>query len=216
MTRWRNRTIGILGGFGAAAAARCFTQLIRECQRQGAMTDTDFPSVILYSTGSSGLDEKGVCDEKSFKDDLWNGVVFLEKSDVDVILIACNTAYLYYDYLSMGTTKEIVHLPKVAINHCAGNRYGVLCSRTTRDTKLYGEAIYCDDKEQEQVDDVIRKVMAGQHTARDRVKLENIVRAMRERGAQLTLLGCTELPLCGGDIPGVIDPMTIAIQEALE
>lgn len=50
-------------------------------------------------------------------------------------------------------------------------------------------------KEQEILEEVIRKVISGKATKKDKLKLIEIAKSLKEKGAEGIILGCTELPL---------------------
>lgn len=65
---------------------------------------------------------------------------------------------------------------------------------------------------------IIRKVIAGKITKQDRLKLVEIARSLKDKGAQGLILGCTELPLIFPkrfDIP-VFDSLEILARALLK
>ena len=124
------KRIGILSGLGAAAGVRFLDMLVKECQNRGASKDSDFPEIVLFNMSSEGMDETGIIKPDIMKEDMLNGISFLDNCQVEVILIACNSVYVYYDYLQDHSFAKIINMPKVAMKFC-GENYGVLCSRST-------------------------------------------------------------------------------------
>jgi aspartate racemase len=209
------KRIGILGGMGAAAGVRFLDLLVKECQRRGARCDVEFPEIVLYSIASSGMDETGITNPKRMRDDLSDGVTLLNDCDVDVILIACNSVHVYHDELQRNSKARIVNMPKLAVAMCP-EVFGVICSRSAREATVYpATAMYPTWIDQEQVDDIIERIIGGTTKASDSPTLQTMIKHLFKAGAKKVILGCTELPLILPDIENVIDPARIAIAEVL-
>jgi len=57
-------TIGILGGMGPSASADFYSRIIRIFQeRHGAVQDTDYPPMFIYSLPLKGFNETGIVDK---------------------------------------------------------------------------------------------------------------------------------------------------------
>ena len=208
------RKIGIIGGIGAAAGARLFDMLIKECQKRGAKCDSDFPEVLLHSISALGTSERGVDDEDEILGQLIESVVMLNTCGVDVIAIACNTVHLHIDTLREFSNAHILNMPKLAACKAHGT-LGVLCSRTSLRQGLYQTNIAPTEVQQDAIDAAIGRAISGHITEMDRLHITNIVSDFYKRGADDVILGCTELPLVyrGG---AVIDPYDAVIEELLK
>lgn len=210
------KRIGILGGMGAAAGALMFTKLVQECQKRGAVTDSDFPPVVVLSMASKSMDNAGNLDGPHFYDDLLTGVRLLNRCRCTVILIACNTAHVFRSELQKQSQAKIVNMPLAAKLAYTGRKIGVLCTRLTQYECLYGnDCVYVSDLERELLYTVIDRVVRGLNKPVDELCVRRLIRCLKRRGAEVVFLGCTELPLlipCGGD---VVDPAVPAIREAL-
>ena len=57
------KTIGVLGGMGPEASADFYQRVIAIFQKQfGAVQDTDYPPMLIYSLPLTGFDETGIVD----------------------------------------------------------------------------------------------------------------------------------------------------------
>ena len=211
-----HKRIGLLAGLGAAAGARFFQMIINECQRKGAKKDSDFPEIIMFSMASKGMDETGVSDEQVMKRDLLRGVEFLNDSGVGMIIIACNSAYAYYDRLQASSGVPIVNIPKCAAAYLDGEKIGLLSSRSTVNSGIYKGLIsfYVTKRQQNTLDRIIKNVIQGKTGYQDHTNFIYIVDSLLQKGADLVLIGCTELSLLPS-MQRVVDAGEIAIRSML-
>ena len=212
------KKIGILSGMGAAAGARFYNILIEECQRRGAKDDCDFPEVVIYNLSSKGMDKTGICNDRVIKSDLLKAIYQLDLCGVDIIVMACNSVHIYYDYLQSHTKAQILNMVESAQNAAGCSQSGIVSSRSTRKSGLY-RGLHVTDEQQAEVDSIIGRAIAGRsiglQRAQDQMTLYGIIDSLISSGAGTVILGCTELPLVIDRRMAVIDPAEIVIREAL-
>ena len=201
------KTIGILGGMGAAATVDLYRRIVEIAQLQyRAEQDREFPEMILYNMCLIDFDETGITNEVSVKKHLLEGMKKLEVAGADFVVIPCNTVHCFIDELQSAVTIPIVSIiesTKGAVQADGRSRVGILSSRSTRETQLYENALksagitFLSAKadEQDKIDAVIGRVISGSQNQQDIEVLENISRRYVEEGAEAVILGCTELPL---------------------
>lgn len=216
------KKIGIVSGMGAAAGARMLSLLIKECQRRGAKLDRDFPEIILHNMPSEGLNNEGISDSVKFLNELAHSIKLLNSCGVEVIMIACNTAHLFYDELQRNSKAKILNMVEIACEELEGKSVAVLSSRTTRDTSLYTTALInkgvkkileADEATQNELDMIIENVIAGNDCRVDDFIMHGIVDRC-EIECDVVILGCTELTEI--IIGECIDPMRKVIEKVLE
>ena len=207
--------IGIIAGMGAAAGARFYCDLITKCQSMGARKDSDFPEIFLHNMNSTGMDETGIVDPDTVKNDLMWSVRLLEGLGAEVIAIACNSVHVYYRYLQNHATAKILNMVEIAAESVIpANKVGVICSRSSKEYGLYKNSpvfaaaktkiIETTEAQQIVVDGVIGRAIAGIGTVQDITDIGQIAASMKKSGAANVILGCTELPLVG-HIPGCVN-----------
>lgn len=198
------KKIGIVSGLGAAAGARFYSMLVKECQNRGARYDSDFPEVFLHNIPSLGMDETGICDHGLIQIELSKSIEHLNKSGAEIIMIACNTVHVYHGDLQAQSRAEILNMVEIAsMRVTEGSVVGVLSSRSTKDSGLYRDAISrrgakiieTTEEQQYLIDKSIGSAIAGIILFSDREYLTEIIISMRETGANKIILGCTELPI---------------------
>jgi aspartate racemase len=196
--------IGIIGGLGAMAGVRMAQQLVELSQERGANRDEDFPDFLLLNVPARGMSEKGLVDPEFVFSALRKAVKLLSHAKCKYIVVACNTAHVFHTQLNNSTHAEVLNMIEAAADAVKGCKaVGVIGSETTKAIKLYGKAlakrgireIRTTDKEQDCVNNIINQVIAGRLKDIDRFRLAQVVDNLGNRGAERTILGCTELPV---------------------
>lgn len=217
-----SKKIGIIGGMGAAASARFYNILVKECQSMGAVKDSDFPEVIIHSIPTKGISEIGIANKKILINDLERSVKLMEREKVDLILIACNTAHFFIEHLRSLTKIYIVDMVRLSVLECAGSKkVGLLSTRSTRDLGIYNrefekigiQLMTASEKQQRLLDQIIADITSGD---KSKYSLDELIQEMMNDDAEKVILGCTELPLAyTGQSKKVIDSGENAIKQML-
>jgi aspartate racemase len=215
MTFGKSVKIGILSGFGSAAGVYFFDTLVKACQKRGCIEDSDFPEVFLYNIPTKGTGPCGVADEEEMKKDLVLGVKLLNRCGADQIVIACNTVHIFYGFIQKHSKATVIHVPQCAMDACSGMKYGVMSTRSTRDSGLYG-GIHATDKQQGIIERCIDHATIGKVTSKDRKEMQGIVSDMMSKGAKKVILGCTEIPLVVEKGKNIVDAGEAAINYILD
>lgn len=201
------KTIGVLGGMGAAASANFYQEIVKIAQEKyKASEDTDFPPMFIYNLPLSGFGETGFLDEDLVKSQLLEAVKKLESIGVDFIVIPCNTVHHFFNEMQQNIKIPILSILEVAAETIQKNSYkkvGILSSRSTKEYQLYEnilnkkdvDTISTNEDEQEIVDKIIGNVIAGKQNMSDTALLQEIIARFKKEGAESVILGCTEIPL---------------------
>lgn len=224
-----NKTLAILGGMGPEASIDWYKKIISIIKKKYyAVQDYDYPEMYLFNLSLKDWDEKGIRDEKSVRDQLVRAIAKINLLDPSYLIIACNTAHLYYQQIRNISRGHAVNMLTVCVDHIVEKGYkkvGVLCSKTTNDYRLYEECL--EDKgitcistiDQEEITGIIMSVLNGECGMKHLLQLNNHISEMIDRGAQKVILGCTELPVCkalGVDDDNIIDPGLILLDKVTD
>lgn len=181
-------TIGILGGMGPAATANFQRLLVAEINAAGAHDDSSFPTIITLSVPLSDWDNRGATNKVRVEDQIRRGLDKLRSFGAEIIAVPCNTVHEFiFD-------SDVVDIIDETLSRCASAKaLGVLCSKQTRDSRLYerDEKSFLYYADQDTVDLVIGRVMEGK-----RPDIGPLIENLRLHGADIVVLGCTELSLC--------------------
>jgi len=152
------------------------------------------------------------------------GLRLLEAAGVDLVVIPCVTAHAFLDRLREAVSvpiMDIVEEAALAVEAMGASRVGVLATDgalasgviESRMERVGVELVL--PERQGRVMEAIYRIKAGEKEEPGRVLLEE-ARSMLERGAEVILAGCTEVPLVlsRSDVP-LVDPMEEAARAVL-
>src|SRR3989339_643980 len=209
------KTLGILGGMGPEATSYLFNLIIKNTK---VKKDQDHIPVVIFNypqipDRTLNIVENG----ESPLLYLIKGMKLLEKAKADVVIIPCNTAHYYIEEINKYSTLPILNMIELTSKHVKEmpvKKIGVMATTGTIRTKLYQrnlenlglEAVYGK-----------RGVKAGYKKEPKRL-LKEISQRLSERGAEVIIAGCTEIPLVLSrkDIPvELVNPMEILAKAAV-
>ena len=212
--------IGIVGGVGPFAGLDIFKKIIEETI---ATKDQEHLPVLLSSQPNRIADRTAFLKGKELEnpgDSLLKIILELENAGANVAAIPCNTAHApaIFDKIKIGLSQssseiKLLHLVEETakfIQSAYPNKIvGILSTTGTRDTGLYKstlsnfhiESISPADDIQNMVHDAIYNVEYGikaQSSPVNEKAKENLLHAiqnLKNQGAHIIVLACTELPL---------------------
>jgi len=223
----REAVIGVLGGMGPEATVRLFALLTaatpaqRDQEHLRVLIDSD-PKIPDRTAAILGSGEDPLPA-------LLEAATLLERAGAGFLIIPCNTAHHWLPALRKGVRIPILDMIRettlvVAAHSPRVRQIGLLATTGTVRTGLYQSHLASEgvavvqptDEEQEIVMSVIYGVKAGRAGLVS--SLGRVGQALRDRGAQGLLLGCTELSLV--DLPSspdfsVFDPLKILAERAV-
>ena len=216
------KTLGVLGGMGPAATAD-FQRVLAE--KSPASTDQEHPRMIVYShtavpDRTTFLLGKGPDPTEHIKE----GLNSLIEWGADYLCVTCNTAHCFVDTFKDELKKPLIHIVDETIRQSAEiSPEGAWLTATlgTIKTGLYQKhAEDCGYKfrlpsqeQQEEIQDVIVKVKAGQHKEAGE-KFRAIVEQLWEVEKLPVVCACTEIPIAYANT-GLAPEMGISSLEAL-
>lgn len=221
------KIVGIMGGMGPEATVDLFRKILAATP---AKTDQEHLHIIIDCNSKvpsrpAALLEGGPDPTPLLQSTAKN----LERAGADFLVVACNTAHLFYDRITEVVRIPVLHIVDEAIGE-AQRRYsglrsvGVLAGSGAIRLRLYQDrleakgigALVPSDADQQAVVSVIYSVKAGDKGPAVRAKIREVADRLAQVGAEVVFTGCTELPLVleDGDahVP-VVDP-TQALAEA--
>lgn len=219
----RKRKIGLLGGIGPEATGEFYLSLISKFQKKGLIkSNRDFPQIIINSIPAPELIYESI-SEKDLRPYI-KGLKELEKFGVDFIAMVCNTIYLFYEKLQKEIKIPIIDLRKEVKKYLLNKNVKsitVLGSPTVIKQGLYGfkdiKQIALNKREVE----LLTKAIFNFNRGFDKIKQSEIVKSITKKylnqGAEMIILGCTELALMlkNENIPK-INPMDILAEATMK
>jgi aspartate racemase len=221
------KILGIMGGMGPAATVDLFGKIVSQTR---ASCDQEHIHVIVD-------DDADIPDRRT---SIVNGDTIagegmlacarrLEAAGADILMIGCNTAHCFYDFVQQGVDVPVLHMPRETAKEIARRNYrsaGILGTDMTIRMGLYHRALETEgvtpvepDEEGKQIimDIIYNGIKAGK-TNLDLGPALAKMEEMKARGAECFILGCTELPVAFANIKtdlDLIDPTNILARAAI-
>lgn len=222
------RRLGVIGGLGPIATAYFYELIIRMTK---AGKDQEHIEMMIYSKPS--IPDRTDFILKKSKDSPVPHMIEIGKAlagmGADYIAIPCITAHYFHEELSKGINVPIIHIVKETVEHlkmkgvsCAGimATEGTIHSRLLQqELEQYGiKALIPSAKRQKDVTSLIYENVKANLPV-DMNKFRKISEELRSEGAQVIILGCTELSLIKRDYnigPGYIDAMEVLAMRSIQ
>lgn len=198
------KSIGILGGMGPDASVQLY-QIMIELARSKfkAQENQDYPDIIIHSVP--------VPDFITNKQNVPVALAMLQKSvrqlgpTCGVFGIACNTAHLLLNDLRPQTDTPFISMIESTAKKVVNDGFkkiGLLATPTTFRSQLYQNAlqqydvqvITPDDAQIDELGEIVQAILAGDFNQSPQ-RLVAIADVLVKQGAEVIILGCTELPL---------------------
>ena len=231
MTAKPEHIIGILGGMGPAATADFYTKLVALTR---VATDQDHPKVVIWADPT--IPDRTLALTEGGPDPtpwLLRGATILRRTGATMLAIPCNTAHAFLPAVSAQLGLPVVHMVDEVAKHIETalphvRTVGVLATSGTLRARLYqrwladaGITVVAPDQHMQSshVMPAIRAVKAGRRDEKVAHQLTAAARHLFDRGAQVIVAGCTEIPLglpLGQAPCPVIDPARVLAQALLD
>ncbi len=206
MSTQEKKTIGILGGMGPLATADLFQKIVLLTK-----ADTDREHIRVYIDSNANIPDRTAAILSGGEDpvpEMASALRHLEACGADCIIMPCNTAHYFLPRLQAMTKIPFLSILTAAAEACKaqfpGKTVGILATRGTLAANLYQEALVQagvpylvpDAPAQDALMRVIYDgVKAGKSPDSYRADFLTVLEQMSAGGAEVFLLGCTELPL---------------------
>ena len=196
--------LGVLGGLGPMSTVYFCELLTAHTQ---AATDAEHIDMLISSRASTP-DRTAFILGRSDRDPLpamLEEAERLERAGVDLIVIPCNTAHYFYDGLKEKIKTPMLNIIEETVAHLrrSGVRtFGLLATEGTVQSGSYArlceeQGLTCltpNAEEQAVISSIIYRCIK-QNRPVDRTEFLRVTDAMRARGCEKLVLGCTELSL---------------------
>lgn len=137
---------------------------------------------------------------------LINEIRCLERAEVDLIGLACNTVHIVYDKLKNHIKTPVIHIIDAVADELLrikSKKVGILATKFTYTCQLYTsrlqhlniEIIYPTEHETILLNNIIFAICQGNLGKKEEISLGFIVDNMIKMGCDTLVLGCTELGL---------------------
>lgn len=206
------KTIGILGGMGPLATADLYRKIIERTR-----ADRDNEHIRVYIDGNAAIPDRTAAILHGGEDpvpEMLSALRHLEACGADCIIMPCNTAHYFLPRLREQTALPILDMQRITAAVCRerfpGKTAAILATDGTVQSGLYDRAldaegvrwIHPGEYEQKSLMHLIYGVVkASRPMEPEKERWDAILDTLRGQGADLFILGCTELPVLAGVLP---------------
>lgn len=197
--------LGVLGGMGPLATADFLRKLVKKTP---AEVDQAHIPVLLYSDCTTPDRTAHVLGEgASPLPQLLAGVRFLNDHGASAICIPCNSAHCWYDEMQAASSAPVIHIVaasarQVRIKNPTARLVGVLSTLGTHRMGLYRKTLadngYAVASPTEDEFETLISPAIAMNKANQWAEAEHLYEAaaqrLWDRGAEVIVLGCTEIP----------------------
>ena len=195
-----------MGGMGPDATIDFFAKIVGKTK---APNDQEHLHIIINNNPKIPDRQKSIAGTgPSAVPELQKTARSLEQAGADFLVMTCNTAHYYLEEI-----KSVINIPFISILDASLEaaqklqpdlkRIGVLAATATVKAKVYEKkfrraGIIClnpKEKEQDRVMDIIYRVKAQDISPGLKEEIRELAEKLIERGAEMILGGCTEIPL---------------------
>ena len=196
--------IGILGGMGTRAGLDFCNKLAK---LNVGKTDQNYPLFLLYNKSNIPKRPENLNRYNYVLKSLIKGCNLLKKNKCKFIVMPCNTAHHWHEYLQKKIKIPIISMPREVYLHtkktCKKNsKIGILCTEATLKTKVYSKYfnkyfnLVSPSKSLQisSVNKAIRLVKTGKVKEAEKA-IKPAVNHLIKIKCKKIILGCTELPI---------------------
>jgi len=225
--------VGIIGGVGPEAT-NYFTSLLIKLRLPYATKDQDHIPYLLFNNPQIPDRSKHILfnGENPIPEIIKTGLL-LKRAGATFLVIPCNTAHTFTEEMEKGIGLPILSMVDVTAQHIYETygkdvTVGVLATDGTVQSGTYQKAftriapemsvLFPDTKGQMDVMRAIYEIKAFSVNELNSQLLYNAAQKLRQKGATIIILGCTEIPLAFTDKMNdfiTIDPMEITARKVI-
>jgi aspartate racemase len=199
--------LGIFGGMGPEATADLYLQILK--LTPATADQQHIPAIIFSNPVVPDRVTAIETGDKSIIPYLTFSVRKLEDAGASFIAIPCNTVHYFFDYMQDAVSIPIINMIRETANVVAKQypgikKVGLLATSGTIRSGLYEKELKAKGYEvivpEERIEEeMVMKAVRGIKAGTDRKPIEDLLavagRHLADRGAELIVLGCTEIPL---------------------
>lgn len=192
------RRLGIIGGLGPEATLDMIQKILALTDAQ---SDQDhLPLLVDFITETPDRTQAALFGGPSPEWDLAASAQRLEAAGADALVIACNTAYHWLEAVTKSVEIPVWNMIDIAADAIGQGPVGILGTKASLELGLYRknlEARGISVVEPEDLDLIQEMIYSikGVNPCPDLNRFEDQLKQMEASGAQVFVLGCTELPI---------------------
>ncbi len=201
------KSVGIIGGLGPETTAQFYLEVIFQCQKQN---QEQRPLIVISSVPLPFEIERDLISSnmgiERYLPFLIEEAKRLEASGVDFLVLPCNSLHVFIKDLRQSVNIPILSIVEETINYINREDYkkiGLISTAATVANGVYetqfkqSNLVYLvpDDMQAQQINNVIQRLVNGEHLNSDRSYLELVAEHLENQAVDSIALACTDLQL---------------------
>lgn len=200
------KRIGIIGGLSAESTTHFYSALTREYTER--FNRPDYPEIVLFSVRFQTLmDWVNAGEWDKFTDTIVDGMIALEAAGADFAVISANLPHVVFDQVEQRTSLPLLHIADTVAAEAqlrGFRRVALMGTLATMKAAFYPERLGAlgmecmvptPDQQNEIQEMLDAELFRGIVTEASEKKFITIIEALKEKGAEAVILGCTEIPM---------------------
>ena len=198
------RTIGILGGMGPMATYDLGRKIL--AHTEASCDQEHIPVLIDCNTRIADRTEAILRGGSDPLPEMIRSAKRLEAMGADLLAMPCNTAHYYYEKIAGAVEIPVLHMPGITAEVLASSGVrcdGVLATDGTRESGVYETAlaargirtVYPAPEHQKTLMRMIYEHVKAGNLDFSGLDTEGLSADLAAKGAEILILGCTELPI---------------------
>jgi aspartate racemase len=221
------KKLGVIGGMGPLATAHFFRRIV-ECTEAAA--DQEHLDIIIFNHARIPDRTEAILSKKHepYLSLITKDAKELEKLGVENIAIPCNTSHFFYKEIQESVAIPVINMIRESLAYAAqvrkAKRVGLLATDGTVQSGIYhrpaeelGLSVVTPTPEtQKKVMRIIYDYVKGGKPG-GREELLEVISELKREGAEVVILGCTELSCLNFDLPeDCVDALEVLVKRSIE
>jgi len=201
------KSVGVIGGLGPETTANFYLEVIFRCQKLNKVAR---PSIVIGSVPLIFEIERDLIAKNQgierYIPFLQDEAKRLEMSGVDFLVMPCNSLHVFIDEIRESVSIPVLSIVEETINYLKSNqisKVGLISTSATIDNQVYESKlidnnisfVVPNESHRKQIDEVIQRLVAGDHSETDREFLIKVADELSVEGVSHVALACTDLQL---------------------
>ena len=222
------KKLGIIGGMGPLATAELFRLIV-----ENTASTSDQGHIRIFIDNNPGIPDRTQAVLYGGEDpvpEMIRSARALESLGADYLLMPCNTAHYFIDRIQAGVGVPFINMVEQTALYLSSSgirKAGLLCTTGTLRGGVYSgyltregiELLTPDDEGQQDVMDLIYRGVKAGNASFDASRFQRVADRLYESGAEVLILGCTELMpgirMYGVNVGRVTEPMLVLARSAV-
>lgn len=218
--------IGIIGGMGPKATIDLYKKIIIKTN-----AESDQENLHILIDSNPDIPDRTQAIVSNSMEPVYaiiDSAHKLERMGANILVMACNTAYYFYDFVKPLLHVPMLHMPDETARYCYKHGYARVCLLATTGTVVSGvyeralrqyniKVIKPEKDQQKSIMRVIYQEIKANKESVSKESLMGIISDLSKKNADAFILGCTELPLVFSDDDkkslNLVDPTEIAAEK---